>query len=105
MKVVKNGKTWDNAKIKQLLLRNDEAVKRALIIIYNNQTEDEKSSAETSKDNGIGFTGADAFILTQYAKWLLEKDYLTEKQLNATRKRIVKYTRQILEHMKEELNE
>lgn len=103
MKVVKNGKTWDNNKIKQLLLKNDEAVRRALIIIYNNQTEDEKSSSETTSDNGVGFTGADAFILTEYAKWLLEKHYLTEKQLNVTRKKITKYTRQILEHMKEEL--
>jgi hypothetical protein len=49
-------------------LNNPTAVVKALEILYNNQTEDEKLSKETKHNNNVGFSGCDARIGT----WLVE---------------------------------
>lgn len=97
--VVKNGKEWNKKDIQNLLLKNDKAVKRALILIYSFQTETEKSTENTIEENGVGFSGADANILSSFAKQLKTKSYLSPKQLEITRKRIIKYAGQILNYM------
>lgn len=47
---------------------------RALVAIFNRQTEDEQTTNETRKHNAIGFTGADARSGSLTAKyWLKHK--------------------------------
>lgn len=97
--VYKNGREWSKQDIKDLLSRNDKAVKRALLLIYDYQTEEEKSCEETVEDNGIGFSGVDANILSSFARQLKEKEWLSSKQMEIARKKMLKYSGQILRHM------
>ena len=68
---------------------------KALLWLYKYQTEDEKLDYTTSHLNGVGFTGSDAFILSSLAKQVIEKYYLSEKQLQILRKKIKKYENQM----------
>lgn len=48
-------KTWNKDSIKELLMKNDRAVERAILVVYNNQTIYEKSSETFRHNNGKGF--------------------------------------------------
>ena len=63
--------------------------------VFENQTSDEQASEHTKYHNGVGFTGADAKILSSLAKFYKERRFLTEKQMYIVAKRIPKYARQI----------
>jgi hypothetical protein len=81
----------------QLLASNDRAVERAIVAIYNRQTEDEKSDSTTKVRNGMGFAGPDARIGTYYAKWILSGRTLTGKHLDKARQMSFHYIRQLVE--------
>jgi len=67
----------------------------ALLAIYNNQTKDEKKDNHTKYDNGVGFNGADAQILTSLSKHYLAKGWLSPKQLSVVKNKLPKYNRQL----------
>lgn len=80
----------------------------ALLALYERQTSDEQSAETTSHENGVGFNGTDAHILTSFAKQALRNQEakrngggypndLSEKQLGLLRKKLAKYGRQLLE--------
>ena len=94
-----NGKTWNKSDIKDLLQRNDKAVIRGMLIIYGYQTADEQEFAETSHSNGIGFNGVDAEILTNFVNFYSRNGYLSPKQLEIARKKMLKYSQQLLNYM------
>jgi hypothetical protein len=80
-------------------LRTSSAwVRRALIAIYKYQTEDEKVVGETKHHNGVGFTGADANILSSFARKLMENEryILSPKQLEIAHKKLPKYAGQLV---------
>lgn len=81
--------------IRQMITTNADWSKRALMRIFENQTNDEKQDFDTKHHNNIGFTGHDANILTSFAKNLLEYNHLTEKQMACLYKMIGKYAGQI----------
>ncbi len=100
MQVLLNAKVWDRTAIETLLAQNDEAVGRALMVVYANQTADEKSSLTTRHVNGKGFTSHDAAWLTDIAvKWQRWRRWASPKQCNAVRRAIGKYHRQLLQHL------
>lgn len=68
---------------------------RALMSLYMAQTEDEKNDGDTKHENGVGFTGLDADILTSFAKGYEHYGHLTEKQLNILYRKIGKYAKQL----------
>lgn len=79
-------------------------VGKALVHIYNRQTEAEKAIDATQQDNGIGFTGADAFSGSLTAKYFMKHKDLQDWQLDKWLKldskgypRICKYHKQINE--------
>lgn len=89
---------WKKEEIKEKLLSGDRNwIERGVIAIFNKQTEDEKIVEATNRKNGIGFTGADAHIMSSFAKWLLknENNHLTVKQFAIAKKKIVKYAGQL----------
>lgn len=88
-------KTWTKEEIKELLEKNDEMVKRSVLKLYERQTELEQSSEETREDNGVGFNGADAPILSSFAKFIIKAGFLTSKQTAIARKKLVKYSNQL----------
>jgi hypothetical protein len=95
-------KVWTKEEIKTLILTNDVMLERSLMRIFARQTEIEKAASETNENNGVGFTGADAYILSEFAKWTMkvssrpEGMRLTVKQKEIARKRMPKYATQLL---------
>lgn len=82
--------------------RKKKIVGRALVIVFNNQTRDERAVDHTMVHNGIGFTGADAHSGSLTAKSFLRNHTLQDWQLERWIKpdrtgysRICKYHSQI----------
>ena len=100
MRVRMNGKVWDKEAIQTLIDEKAEATARALLIVYANQTAAEKSRGATIEHNGIGFSSRDAEFLTDVArKYRYYGRWASERQLNAVRKRVRRYWKQVLRHM------
>ena len=77
---------------------------KALVHIFNRQTEAEKANDATQQDNGIGFTGADAFSGSMTAKYFMKHKSLQDWQIDKWTKqdkkgypRLCKYHKQINE--------
>lgn len=90
--------------IKNLLATNPRAVGRALIVLRNRQTADERSEENTKHRNGRGFRPCHARMGTNMADFFEKRGYLSEKQVAYWRKpmadgnsRIEIYARQLLE--------
>jgi len=80
---------------KQITSDDNQAIK-AMLRIYEYQTDDEQSNNAAIDDNGVGFAGHDAFILTEFCKQYNKKKYLSPKQISIIRHRIGKYARQLV---------
>jgi|SRR5579859_382804 len=89
------GKIWTVDEIKNLIETNDIFVGKATVKLFEKQTEDEKQTDTTGENNGVGFNGTDAFIMSKFAKFYMERNFLTAKQLAIARKKIRKYSKQI----------
>jgi hypothetical protein len=90
--------------IKNLLANNDKAVGRALIVLRNRQTADEKISETTKHQNGRGFRPCHARMGTNMADFFEKRGFLSPKQTAYWRapmkdgnSRIEIYSRQLLE--------
>lgn len=89
--------------IVEMLRTNDKAVCRALVVLHERQTEDEKNSEYTRHENGRGFRPCHARMGSSMAKFYLKRGYLTQKQIAYWRKegregmRIAIYWRQLLD--------
>lgn len=88
---------WDKTSIQRLLAENDKAVARAVVAIYQRQTDEEKSSQATVKENGVGFNQADARRGAYYAGYIATSGRLTGRHLAIGRKMMMKYWRQLAE--------
>lgn len=88
-------KIWTKEEIKNLIQTNDKMVIRSLIQLYNRQTADEQIVHEAAYQNGIGFNGVDAPILSSFVEFYKERNFLTAKQINIARKKLVKYSGQL----------
>lgn len=88
-------RVWTQEEIKNLVQTNDKVLYGALKNLYAQQTADEQDSGETREHNGRGFNGVDAQFLTSVAQFLERTGFLTDKQKVVTRKKLVKYTKQL----------
>jgi len=59
-----------------------KVIGRALIVLFNNQTRDEQSMNATTKENGVGFTGADAKSGSITAKYYIKHKTLLDWQID-----------------------
>lgn len=89
-------KVWTEETITALLSSNNKAVERAILAIYNRQTQDEKACQTTRHSNSVGFSGADAATGSYYAQWVKRGNRLTGKHLDRARKMAIKYRKQLL---------
>lgn len=71
---------------------------KALVTIFNHQTEDEKLEEHTRHSNNVGFNHKDAQILTSIAKQYLETGHLTPRQVECVMSMIPKYASQLIRH-------
>ena len=92
------------------LLNDDRWILRGMFAIYQRQTADEQTSESTRYWNNIGFTGADALLLSSFTKQMMKRgfeermnqanttirSFFSEKQEFHIRKRMPKYARQLV---------
>lgn len=90
-------KAQKKAFLKESLRTNLKWAQRGLLIIYSFQTEEEQVSEDTRFYNTIGFTGADAPLLSSFAKQLIRGRQLSGKQVYLLHKKMPKYWRQLME--------
>ncbi len=97
-------KIWEKEEIRQNLNTNDVWVTRGVCAIFNYQTAEEQSVDETVEDNGVGFNGVDANILSSFAKqinkWNAQTNPsfpcpLSPRQMEIARNKIGKYAGQL----------
>lgn len=79
-----------------LLKRSDKAVERAIVVIYNGQSDDEKRKGRSLVYNNIGFNRVDTEPLSIMAEQLLSGRHLSSKQLSEARRKVPKYWRQLM---------
>ena len=84
------------AEIKKKITTDRKWTERAVVAIYERQTADEQQDGETRHNNKVGFSGPDAYILSEFARWLNSGKHLSQKQLALAQKRIGKYAGQLL---------
>ena len=89
-------KKWTKEEIQSLLETNDEMVRVGLLAVYALQTQDEKNSEHTKHNNGVGFNGRESEILSSFANQLKDKGYLSPKQIDLARKKLMKYAGQMI---------
>lgn len=92
---------WTKDEIRAKLETSDAFVERALLALYEHQTYDEQLSLTTSHDNGIGFNGVDAPIMSKFAEWVKKSSWPEGKRLShkmrvITRKKLMKYAGQLV---------
>jgi hypothetical protein len=80
------------AKIQQ----DDKWAQRAILALYDHQTEDERMVGETHHNNRVGFNAFDAEFMTSLAIQLERYGSLSPKQLAAARKVLKKYCGQLV---------
>ena len=88
-------RVWTEEEVKNLIQTNDKVLYGALKKLYACQTADERAVGQTEENNGVGFNGVDAPILSSMAEFLNNRGYLTDKQKVIVRKKLVKYNRQL----------
>ena len=86
---------WNEAKIEKLLRENDRAVERAMVAIYDRQTQDEKATSDTRHNNGRGFRANHASKGSYYARWVLGGRRLSGHHLENARKIALHYRKQL----------
>jgi len=116
--VVKTPRVWTAddmiAMLKDMTVeRNRIFAERAVCKLLARQTEDERVVKSTRHTNGIGFNGPDAAYLTWCAEWIQNSRRPEGSRLNVTAgekgaadrhypkmaKKLMKYTRQLLEEV------
>lgn len=88
-------KQWE-AYLKDLLKTNDEALLRAIVLIYDNQTPEEKDKGESIENNCVGFNKIDAKEMGDIAKKIKANKALTKGELAKSRNKMQKYWKQLM---------
>jgi predicted O-linked N-acetylglucosamine transferase (SPINDLY family) len=94
--LLRTDRTFTKEGILFLIERDDTQAMRALVTVYHLQTDDEKEAGRTTYQNGAGFNGVDSEFLSSLARYAIEHNRLSPKQLEHVRKRLPKYIKQLL---------
>lgn len=89
--------------IKTMLLSDSNWLYRGIVAIFKKQTSEEQHSEATIEDNGIGFNGVDAYMLSSFAKQIIAGRTLSPKQLGIAKKKMPKYAGQLLKIARKEV--
>ena len=98
-----NQKQWKQY-IQDLLRKNDNAVVRGVIQIYNRQTFDEQVEQESNVENGIGFSKNDAPFMSTVAIAFITGKKVDAKTFEIARSKMLHYWKQLMEISKEGLD-
>lgn len=97
-----NQKQWKEY-IQDLLDKNPNALYKAVLVVYNNQTYEEKQSGITISENNTGFSKIDCVFLTHIAHKIKRKENLTSNEFYKTRAKMKKYWKQLMIESKRNL--
>ena len=89
-----NQKQWKEY-LQNLVRTNKKALYRAIVVIADYQTPEEKAWGMTIDHNGVGFGAVDAEMMTALALRIKNGGELTEKELAICRNKMPKYWRQL----------
>jgi exopolyphosphatase/pppGpp-phosphohydrolase len=84
------------ASLRSQLGKSPKQALKALVILFNRQTEDEKAMELTRHANNVGFNHNDSKILTSIAKQYLKGYTLSDKQMAVLMRLVPKYARQLV---------
>lgn len=82
--------------IKDKVGTNQQWAIKGLLRIFEFQTASEQATESTNEDNGVGFSGVDAEILTSFAKQISKGRNMSPKQMAIIHKKMPKYARQLM---------
>lgn len=82
--------------LRNQLSTNSEQALKALVVLFNRQTEDEKADEHTHHFNNVGYNHNDAKFLTSVAKQYLNSGHLTASQVKWIMRLIPKYAGQLI---------
>lgn len=74
-------KTYTESDVRANLAKEPKWAERAILRLYERQTATEQNVDQTINRNYQGFQPCDAYMFTQFAKWLLKGRSLSPKQL------------------------
>ena len=77
-------------------LEKDDQAKKALLRLYEYQTQAEKDAVGSYVLNGVGFSKFDSEMLSSFAEQLLKKKFLSPKQMVLLKLKIMKYAGQLV---------
>lgn len=81
--------------IRDMIMTYRNAAERAVVSLFEQQTDDEQATAATKEHNGRGFNGLDAAFGTSLATQVMADRHFSDKQLAAARKMLQKYIGQL----------
>lgn len=90
-----NQKQWESY-LKDLVKSNDKALLRAIVLVYDNQTTEEKNKGESIEDNCVGFSKVDAYEMGKIAQKIKRGEELTKGELAKSRNKMQKYWKQLM---------
>lgn len=90
-----NQEQWKNY-LKDLVKTNDRALKKAIILVYNNQTLEEKNWGTSIDRNNTGFDKIDAYEMGRIARKIEDGKSLTKGELAKSRNKMRKYWKQLM---------
>jgi hypothetical protein len=91
--------TYTKEYIQEKLSSDVRWMERAVIVLFDRQTDDEQVTDSTVHQNGRGFNGTDSRYLTYVSKYLLKGGRLTGPHVSKVGRKLPKYWRQILEEI------
>jgi len=99
-----NQKQWESY-LKNLVKTNDRALIKAIVLIYDLQTAEEKNTGKSIEENKIGFNKIDAYELGAIAKKIKKGHKLTLDEAAKSRYKMQKYWKQLMVISKKQMQE
>lgn len=78
-------------------LQKDDQAKKALLRLYEYQTQAEKECSDSHVFNGVGFSKFDSKILSSFADQLIKHKFLSQSQMSILKCKIIKYATQLVD--------
>ena len=90
-----NQKQWEKY-LRNLVRTNEKALIKSIMIIYNNQTFEEKEAGTSIYENKIGFNRFDSKEMMRIARKIKQGTHLTEYEIAHARIVMPKYWKQLM---------
>ena len=90
-----NQKQWEKY-LRNLVRTNEKALLKSIMLIYNNQTFEEKEAGTSIYENKIGFNRFDSKEMMRIARKLKQRVPLTESEIAYARIVMPKYWKQLM---------